>query len=61
LKRVIKKEHIDRLKENLDGLSVLPMIGEYPGGLRYQKTLGEWEGGIWSYMIKKEERKVVEN
>jgi hypothetical protein len=44
LKRSINKEHIDRLKENLDVLSVRPMIGEDPGGLRYQKTLGEWEG-----------------
>ena len=47
LKRAINKERLDRLKENLDDLSVRPMgaFGEKdPGGLRYQKTLGEWEG-----------------
>jgi hypothetical protein len=46
LRKSIKKHHIDKLKENLEVLSVRPMgaLSEKdPGGLTYQKTLGKWE------------------
>jgi hypothetical protein len=47
LNKLIKKLHIENLKENLGRLSVRPMgaLGENdPGGLLYQKILGKWEG-----------------
>lgn len=46
LKKLIKKHHIQQLKENMDVLSVRPMgkLSEKdPGGLTFQKTLGKWE------------------
>ena len=46
LKKLIKKHHIQQLKENMDVLSVRPMgvLSEKdPGGITFQETLGKWE------------------
>ena len=56
LKRTIKNRHIDRLKENVSVLSALPpgvLSKKHPGGLDYQRTLGEWETGVMGKHDKK--------
>jgi hypothetical protein len=61
LQTSIKNHHIAQLRENLDVLSVRPMgtLSENdPGGMTYQRTLGDWETKSMAEHDKRKDNKL---